>query len=291
MKVFGRDFSYLDISDKIGYFAVFEGYHKKESLHKRENLLENIKYNILYKYHDLKDDFIFTNDFHLQVDIETLLFRIAVGSRKSLSIYKNDISQHRGRELYKLLFDKGIIQKEYSRERPLPKIPKRFLKKELRHYRIEDKIKFSHNFTRFWFTFITPYQDQIALGEFDLVTQHIAQDLDKFISFTFEELSNQLIQKTFKKESITEVGTYWDKDIELDLLAKTKSGLTIAGECKWKNQRISKNILNKLEKKCTLAKLHVDYFALFSKSGFSNELIKSHPKNVLLFDINSFKQL
>ncbi len=291
MDRFGKDFSYLDIVDLIGYFSVFEGYDTLSCLHKHESLLENIKYNILYKYHELKNNFIFTDDKALQHDLETLLFRIAVGSRKSHSIYKNDISQVRGRELYKLLFDQGIITKEYSRETPLPKIPKRYLKKELRNYRIEDKIKFSHNFTRFWFTFITPYQEQISFGDFDLVLSEIEKELDKFISFSFEELSNRLIQTVFTKDPITEVGTYWDKDIELDLLAKTKNNLVIAGECKWKNQRISKNILNKLQKKCIHANIKVDYFALFSKSGFSKELLKNHENNILLFELTDFTKL
>ena len=65
----------------------------------------------------------------------------------------------------------------------------------------------------------------------------------------------------------------------------------IAGECKWKNQRISKNILNKLEKKCEVGNLKVDYYALFSKSGFSNELLRNRPDNLLLFDSNDFEML
>jgi hypothetical protein len=101
-------------------------------------------------------------------------------------------------------------------------------------------------------------------------------------------LSNDLILKEF---DITESGSYWDRYIELDIMAKTSNGKTIAGEAKWKNQKISKNTLNKLQKKCELAGLKVDYFALFSKSGFSNELLKKHDKNVLLYDIDSFKGL
>lgn len=291
MRTFNQGFSYLDISERIGYFAVFSGFNDLSSLHAYENLHENIYHNILLRYHEFKDIFTYTADSHLQNDLNTLLFRIAVGDRKSHSIYKNDISQPRGKELYKLLYQQNIIRKEYSREKPLPKIPGRFLKKELRRYQIEDKILFNANFTRFWFTFIMPYQEEIAERKFDNVLMQLEKDLDKYISFTFENLSNQLIQKVFTKEPITEAGSFWTKDIELDLLARTNKGTLIAGECKWKNQRISKNILNKLQKKCEISHLQIDYYALFSKSGFSNELMKNPDKNILLFDIQAFEVL
>ncbi len=291
MKGFEEDFSYLDIVERIGYYAVFGGFADLASLHTYENLRENIHHNILGRFDELHAQFRYTGDAALQHDLDTLLYRIAMGDRKSLSIYKNDISQPRGRELYKFLFGHGIIVKEYSRESPLPKIPGRLLKKELRRYRIEDKILFCDNFTRFWFTFILPFQAEIARGDFDRVLARIDDELDKYISFTFENLSNMLIARTFTKEPIVEAGSYWDKDIELDLLAKSAGGTVIAGECKWKNQRISKNILNKLRKKCAVARLEVDYYALFSKSGFSNELRKSKSPDLLLYDLNDFATL
>jgi hypothetical protein len=289
--IFNQSFSYLDIGERIGYFAVFGGFDDIASLHRYENLQENIQHNILDRYEELKSLFQYSTDKTVQNDLNTLLFRIAVGDRKSHSIYKNDISQPRGKELYKLLYDREIITKEYSREKPLPKLPGRFLKKELRRYQIEDKILFTNNFTRFWFTFIVPHEKEIAKGNLHNVTIQITQNLDKYISFTFENLSNLLIQRTFKRELIIEAGSYWDKNVELDLLAKTNKGTLIAGECKWKNQRISKNILNKLQKKCEVAKLNISYFALFSKSGFSNELHKNRDPSILLFDLDAYSIL
>lgn len=291
MQGFKESFSYLEIIERIGYFAVFGGFTDLQSLHRYEDLRENIHHNILERYAEFASLFRFSDDRALQQDLETLLFRIAVGDRKSHSIYKNDISQPRGRELYKILYAQKVITREYSREQPLPKVPGRFLKKEMRRYRIEDKILFVKNFTRFWFTFILPHKEDIARGDFRAVTAQIDRELDKYISFTFENLSNLLIQQKFTDEIVTESGSYWDREIEIDLLAKTASGKVIAGECKWKNQRISKNILNKLEKKCEVGKLKVDYYALFSKSGFSNELRKKRPDNLLLFESRDFESL
>ena len=290
MHVFNRDFSYLEMTERIGYFSVFGGYTDMAALHRYESLTENIRHNILERYEELHEAFTYSSDTQTQNDLETLLFRIAVGDRKSHSIYKNDITRPRGKELYRLLYEQQVISKEYSRE-SLPNIPRRYLKKELRRYQIEDKILFQDNFTRFWFTFIVPWQDAIQKGDFSDVEAQIARELDKFISFTFENLSNELIRKHFAGESVIETGSYWDKNIELDLLAKTGKGTVIVGECKWKNQRISKNILTKLQKKCERGNINPDYYALFSKSGFSNELRKQKTENLLLFDLEAFQTL
>jgi hypothetical protein len=284
LKLFSKHFSYLDIKELIEYYALFDGYPNLEALHSHETLLGNIKENILQKYQKLKPLFIFSDDEKVQADFEKLLFRIGVGSRKIYSIYKDDISQFHGSFLYQELFARDIIFKEISREKPL----KHPLKKEFRRYKIEDKIRFTHGFFRFWFTFIAPFGKEIEKGEFDNVLEKISIWLDKYISLTFEELSSELIALEF---NLTQNGSYWDKHVELDLLATTKDGKVIAGEVKWKNQKISKNTLNKLQKKCELSALKVDYFALFSKSGFSKELLKLTDKHVLLYDIGSFKRL
>ena len=284
MQEFSKDFPYLDIKELIEYYAVFDGYKMREKLHNYENILQNIEENILKKYDKLKQEFIYDKN---QKDIEKLLFRIAVGNRKIYSIYKGDISHFHGLSLYKTLFSRGVINKEISREKPIRSTRVRQIKKELRKYQIEDKIKFTYGFYRFWFTFIAPNKSLIENNKLDEVMLKIEKGLDKYVSLTFEELSNRLICK----RDVVDFGSYWDRNIELDVLAKTTEGLIIAGECKWKNQKISKNVLGKLQKKCLLANFKVDCFALFSKNGFSNELLKNREKNVLLYDINSFKGL
>ncbi|MCH9812641.1 MAG: DUF234 domain-containing protein [Epsilonproteobacteria bacterium] len=291
LKTFSKEFPYLETTELISYYAVFNGYPSLAQLHKYETLLENIKYNILDHYQALQPYFIFSDDQKIQQDIETLLFRIAVGNRKIYSIYKNDISQFHGSSLYQILFQKKIITKELSREKPLRTHPSHPIKKAFRRYQIEDKIIFTKSFYRFWFTFITPNRELLEAREIDTLLEKISTELDKYISRTFEILSNELLLYKFGVDTIIESGSYWDKHIELDILAKTIDGKVIAGECKWKNQKISKNTLNKLQKKCQLAELNVDYYALFSKSGFSNELLKMKAQNILLYDIASFKGL
>lgn len=211
---------------------------------------------------------------------------MAIGDRKNYTIYeKEDISQLRGRALFKSLFEKKIIRKEFSREKPKREHKKQLIKKSLRRYKIQDKIHFTSNFTRFWFTFISTSNP--------LSIDKITSNLDVFISLCFEELSNELLINKLKRENVQNFGSYWDKDIEIDLLIEDINGALIAGEVKWKNHKICKNILNKLKNKCTKSGLDVKYFALFSKSGFSKELLNQNQKdnNLLLFDLKSFEEL
>ncbi len=279
---------YLEMEELISYFSVFDGYSDLSVLNNHEDLIQNIKHNILRQYNNIKKQLVFSSDPGLQADIETTLHRLAIGTRKHYSIYK-DVSQSRGREIYKILYDQDIIQKEYTREKPLLRHlgP---LKKEFRGYKREDKIKFSKEFYRFWFTFIYPHAAALEKNEYNQTLDDIQADLDYFVSSFFEELSNSLIA-SFHQGEIKELGGYWDKDVEIDLLIKLKNGTTIVGECKWKNHKISKNILNKLKKVTQKAHLRADSYALFSKRGFSKELQKGEDKQVFLYDLKSFERL
>ncbi len=287
-KTFFSHVPYLEMEELISYFAVFDGFSDLSLLSNYENLLQNIQHNILEHYHDNKKLFSFSQDTALQEDIERTLHRLATGTRKHYSIYK-DVSQPRGREIYKILYDMHIIEKEYTREKPLLKHlgP---LKKEFRGYKREDKIRFSKEYYRFWYTFIYPNIADLEKNEYNQTLTVIDENLDYFISSYFEELSNTLIEYIYQ-DQVKELGGYWDKNVEIDLLVKLKDGRQITGECKWKNHKVSKNILNKLKKVTAKAQIRADYYALFSKNGFSKELEKGEDKQVLLYDLHSFKRL
>ena len=187
-----------------------------------------------------------------------------------------------------LLLNKNLIQKELSREKPIQKHPKQKLKKELRRYRIQHKARFTKPFLRFWFRYIYPHSQEIQAKKFDTIIAFIMQDLENFVSLTFEELCNDLLKERFP-EAITS-GSYWDRKVELDILLELPNEEVIIGECKWKNSKICKKTFTSLQKKAKIAGFTPKYYALFSKSSFSNELLKSKDPNLLLFDLEDFKE-
>ncbi len=277
------------MEELISYFSVFDGFYDLSSLKSYETITDNIENNILKEYKKLKEEFDFSTNDSLNKDIHTTLHRLAIGTRKHYSIYK-DLSKERGRDAYNYLFSHNLISHELSREKPLIKLPNQPLKKELRRYKIEDKIRFSKEYVRFWFTFIYPHKEDLEKGEYNQALKDIEKNLDHYVSSFFEELSNILIESIFG-DMVIDSGAYWDKEVEIDLFVQLKNGKNIIGECKYKRHKVSKNILNKLQKVATKANIKADYLALFSKSGFSKELESLQEKNLLLYDLDSFQRL
>ncbi len=286
-QIFQKKFPYLDIEECITYYSIFNGHPNLSQMRFSKNLQTLIEDEILDKLDDLKNYFIYDKDEKKQILLEKILIRLAIGDRKSYTVYdKENLSQIRGRELYKQLFEHKIIKKEKSREKPIRESQKQLIKKSLRRYKIQDKIQFCDNFTRFWFTFIAK-----KLNDYEKISfQEIEPFLEKYISLEFENLSNEFIIQKYKNQEILSSGSYWDKDIEIDILTETKKQ-KIAGEVKWKNSKICKNILNNLQNKCKKADLQIDKFVLFSKSGYSKELKSKKHANIDFYELKDFETL
>ena len=281
---FYKAFIYLDIKELIENFAIFGGYNK-ESIRLDDDVFENIEKNILNNYRLLKKEFFQNQDKNL------ILQKIANGDRKQYAIYRSNtnITQTKGRILYKELYQQNIIKKEFTRESTPKKEKNRYLKKELRGYVPEDKIRFVKNFDRFWYTFIYPFSNELDRGDKESCFENIRGSFDKFVSLTFEELSNELIKEDFFKLDVIQSGGYWDRHTEYDLLAKKSDSRYIIGECKWTNQKVCKNELRKLKNKAKYLPFEIDGYSLFSKNGFSESLKKE--KDVLLFGLDDFNYL
>lgn len=274
----------------IEFYAIFDGM-TSEVLKPDDGLLENIKRVYLLNFDSMKQNFIYTDDELLQSEIQSILTKLACGDRKRYSIYKTkNISQTTGKKVYKMLFDLGIIEQEISREVPL-RFAGQQLKKEFRDYKRDNKIHFTQEATRFWFTFVVPNEKLIEEGKIEKVLENIDEHLEKYVSLTFELLSGELLEKILPLHSIVSSGSYWSKNQEIDLLVYTKDERVIVGEVKWKNRKICKNVLNSLYRKAERANLGVTHFALFSKSGFSKEVEAIKDTNVMLFGLEDFKRL
>jgi hypothetical protein len=234
----------------------------------------------LEKYERIKQKLKATN--------EHLLAAFATGDRRlEATLKKSFPSESAGFLAFNEL--KTFVKKEASREKlPKKSHPKQKLKKELRRYRIQNKVRFTKPFFRFWYRFLYPNEELIYEKRYDELLSIVLDDLENFVSLTFEELSNEMLKERFK-EYISS-GSYWDRKVELDIYLELANGQKVVGECKWKNSRICKKTLTSLQKKAKIAGISADYFALFSKSGFSNELLKNRPPNILLFDLEDFKE-
>jgi len=156
---------------------------------------------------------------------------------------------------------------------------------------VSNKLFFTSPFLRFWFAFISPLFKGVRDGDFKEVRERFANRESEFLQLTFIELSHEVLKLSFKEDPIVEIGTYWDNKIELDIYAKTASGKTIVGSCKYTNSKVKKSELSRLQEICHNANIEADIFVLFSKNGYSSELKSLKGENLKLLTIKNFKKL
>lgn len=229
----------------------------------------------------------------LESPYKELLMAVAHGDAKLYSaLRKSKLSEALGENLIKELVSLDILKIEYSRESPLRMHPKHKLKKEQRSYRIQPKLRFVQPFMRFWFGFVAPYQKELALGKAESFLNHFQQHHERLHSLVYEQLCDALLLDYFQtSQKILSHGSYWNIHSEFDILAITKNKHIILGECKYKDRIVCKNELSKLKSKALESGIKVNTYALFSKSGFSKELLHLNEKNVLLFALDDLHRL
>ena len=225
-----------------------------------------------------------------------LLHAVSVGDRREDSAFRRaHIGKERGREAFEYLRHVGYLQREFSREiPPFKSYPKQKFKKEIERHRISHKLRFTTPFLRFWFAFVTPYYEPISQGDTKRFYENFHQHFNAFVGYVFEELCDLFIYDILSPrfhDLPIESGSYWDREVEIDLLCDTQNGECWIGECKWTNHKRNKKELRHLEEKWTKLALHPDKIFLFSKNGFSNELLSLRGSNLYLFDAEDLEPL
>lgn len=284
---FSQQYPYILTEDLIDYFSIFGGLEEIE-LELYNGLDDAIRE--LLKSQSIKNNlpfYLFDNPF------KKFLVLLARGDGKMYSLFKRlKISEHLGLEITNELIKSRIIYKVESREVTLKTHPKQMIKKELRDYKIEPKLYFTTPFYRFWFLLIEPFITQNRNADIKRVLESVHRYRYKLSSSIFEHLSRELLREDFEhKDRIIECGSLWNRFSEFDLYCKTAASRYIIGECKYKNRPLVKAELVKLWSKVEQSSLNIDFFALFSKSGFSKELYKLEDNRVILFELSDFKRV
>ncbi len=265
-----------NLEEAIEYFSIFGG--MGWSVDTDKPIIELIESKILNNYTYIHGDITkVTNSDKVS---HSLLSGVAMGDRRIHSALKRGrITRGDGERVIASLCDMGFMSVESSLEGP-PSSDK-----------IDDKLNFSVPFMRFWFSFISPFFKGIKEGDYAEVKESFSSRESEFSNLTFERLSKELLKKSFKEDPIVEIGSYWDRNVEIDILAKTKSGKILAGSCKYSNAKANKTELTKLKEKYATAELTPDIYVLFSKSGFSNELKNEKGTDLKLYSLKNFKSL
>jgi Predicted ATPase (AAA+ superfamily) len=129
---------------------------------------------------------------------------------------------------------------------------------------------------RFWFRFVYGNQDQLRMLDEDAYNKLVAPDLADYVSPLFERLCQRALPDLVDRQ-FRDVGQWWFKEHELDVLGLSDDGL-VAGECKFTSHPVSEGVLAELER--TTSKVRwaeeptdgMTLYVLFSRSGYTADL-------------------
>jgi AAA+ ATPase superfamily predicted ATPase len=146
---------------------------------------------------------------------------------------------------------------------------------------------------RFWFRFVYGQQDQLQMHDGDTFGELVAPELPDYVSPLFERLCQRSLWRLIDRQ-FSEVGQWWFKEYELDVLGLSESGL-VAGECKFTNSPVSEGVLTDLERTTTEVQWSQGppdgepLYVLFSRSGYTDDLkrVAETRDDVQLFDLSA----
>jgi len=288
-----RSFYYRNYPDdmeiQINYFSVFGGLGW--SIDTTKPMITLIKEHILDNFSTLNEkiDALTGND----SNNKRLLRALAIGDRRIFSAFnKAGLNNGNGGAALHYLQESGLISIEYSREEPAKSLnPKQKLKRSIARHRISHKVLFNQPFIRFWFYFIAPHTKDILQKNYEKLFESFQQKQNSYTSLVFEELSEVLLNYHIRDAQIISSGSYWDANIEIDILTITDDEKIYVGECKWTNHQVNKKELHKLYEKCERLDIEPNQIILFSKRGFSKELENQASKELALYSANDFISL
>jgi len=90
---------------------------------------------------------------------------------------------------------------------------------------------------RFWFRFVFPNVSFLQHhGPTRTYRELIRPELDSYFGLCFEQLCREALPWIYRRERVSaayEIGQYWDREVQVDLVGLRDDNVTDLGECKW----------------------------------------------------------
>ncbi len=237
------------------------------------SVADNIKKNFLTKSGRLFDEpnNLLQQELRDPTNYNSIINAIASGASKHSKIAQSAHLQTGPLTTYlNNLIDLGIVEKK------LPVTEQKKSRSKNIVYRICDGM------FRFWYTFVGKQADLIERGLTDLAWIKVQKGLSDFMGPEFEKYSQDFMWSQDMNEKIVpnpfiHLGNWWGTDkrthqqVELDIVGFSDDERDgYFGECKWKNEPISRSVLEKLITNSEIFKYPIKHYYLFSKSGFTD---------------------
>lgn len=247
----------------------------------RKNYLDVIKEELLRKGQPLYEEveFLLREELKEPRNYFVILEALSLGKHK-LSEIINETGFDKGTSSrYISILDSLQITKK---EIPVTeKIPEKSRKGT---YRIED------NFFNFWFKFVFRNRSFLEENRITEVVSKIKKEMLALLAKNYEKISGEILLNNILNKKIPlnfeACGRWWDRNEEIDLIAlNNKTNEIFFGEVKWSNKPVGINIYEDLKRKSQRVEWgkqnRKEYFALFSKSGFTPEMKKTAKKETV----------
>lgn len=150
------------------------------------------------------------------------------------------------------------------------------------------------SFLQFWYKLVYPHMSELSLLEpGDFYDQFIKNQLSELAEKTYikvcREFMDLMNQYNHLPAKFGNFGSLYGKSGFIPLIANTQEGELLVGTCKWSNKPMElaefKTLLQNIEQTGKEA----DYYYLFSKEGFTNELsvMAQNMDNIQCIDLEA----
>lgn len=285
-------FSNTSIENQIGIFSVFGGTPQYLlSYEPKYDIYGNIKRKILdrgsYLYEEPK--FLLKQELREPSVYNSILESIAYGYTKLNEIATRvALESSKAAKYLNTLMELRIV--EQLKPEKLGKCSRSSI------FRLKD------NFFRFWYRFVFENKGLIEQWMVQHVVENkIKPNINEYIGLIFEEIAADHLKMLNKENKLPfvfeRIGKWWGnnpfkkREEEIDIVAYDNDNL-IMGECKWQNKKVGMDVLTQLIEKGWLFDKRNKYYALFSKSGFTEDVLKfsENNPNVILFGLKDIER-
>ncbi len=277
---YGEFYGNKSEEELIQYYAVTGGVPKYiEVFRDVEDVYEGIQKNILTRQSFLYEEPIFL----LEKEVSeigsyfSIIKTIAQGNHKLGSIAAAlGVSQTSLTKYLNTMINLDLIQREVPITEKNPEKSKKGL------CFIKD------NFLEFWFKFIYPYRNYLEMDNTEYVMDKIKHNfIDNHVSFVYEKICMEKLWKlndeNFLNFKILKLGKWWSGSEEIDFIGLNEDSKDIVFcECKYHDKPVDADVfyhlLQKAEQVDWYKKERKEHYVLFSKSGFTHNLLSLADK-------------
>ncbi len=133
---------------------------------------------------------------------------------------------------------------------------------------------------RFWFRFVGPNQSRLRVpGPKVAFSERVRPFLDAYFGSCFERLCREALPYLYEREGVRaafQVGEYWAKDGQIDVVGLRDDGIIDIGECKWGALKSGRALSEELDAKAAI--FPNEARATLVRRAFTRSPLKSTPK-------------